>query len=260
MHKGDMRRSAPFRILLAGSVAILAISALTSGAFASASVVHSQETPSSIVIGFVGGFVRHDNPHHGPVIFAQRLEQGAPSGTYVQVFENRHRRAAYNTIIRLLDRNHDGVLSEDEKAQARIILYGQSWGAATVLLLARQLNRTGIPVLLTVQVDTVSRLWRNDKTIPPNVRAAANFYQRHGLVRGQPHIVAADPARTQIVGNFLFDYKESPVKCEGYSWLDRHVTPSHMQIECDPSVWTQVENLVRQRLEPRPAAVAAAQP
>lgn len=254
--------SAPFRIFLAGSVAILAFSAatLTPGAFASAGVVHSQETPSSIVIGFVGGFVRHDNPHHGPVIFAQRLQERAPSGTYVQVFENRHRQAAYNTIIRLLDRNHDGVLSEEEKAQARIILYGQSWGAAAVLLLARQLNRAGIPVLLTVQVDTISRLWRDDKTIPPNVAAAANFYQRHGLVRGQPHIVAADPARTQIVGNFLFDYKLSPVKCEGYSWLDRHVTPSHMLSECDPRLWAQVENLVRQRLEPQPTAVAVAPP
>ncbi len=265
-----MHRSAPFRILLAGPVAILAtfilaifilaISAatLTPGAFASASVVHSQETPSSIVIGFVGGFVRHDNPHHGAVIFAQRLQDRAPKGTYVQVFENRRRQAAYNTIISLLDRNHDGILSGEEKAQARIILYGQSWGAAAVVLLARQLNRAGIPVLLTVQVDTVSRMWRDDKTIPPNVAAAANFYQRHGLVRGQPHIVAADPARTQILGNFLFDYKQSPVKCEGYSWLDRKITPTHMQSECDPRLWAQIEDLVRQRLEPPPTAVAAA--
>ncbi len=258
-----MHCSVPFRILLAGSVAILAFSATspTPRAFASVGVVHSQETPSSIVIGFVGGFVRHDNPHHGAVLFAQRLQERAPKGTYVQVFENRHRQAAYNTIIRLLDRNHDSVLSEEEKSQARVILYGQSWGAATAVLLARQLNRAGIPVLLTVQVDSVSKLWRDDRTIPPNVAAAANFYQRHGLVRGQPQIVAADPARTQILGNFLFDYKQSPVKCdEGYSWLDRHVTPSHMQSECDPRLWAQVEELVRQRLEPQPTAVAVASP
>jgi hypothetical protein len=221
-------------------------------------IAHSEESPSSIVIGFVGGFVRHNNPHHGPVIFAQRLQKTPVTGTYVQVFENRHQQAAYNTIVRLLDRNHDGVLSEDEKSQARIILYGQSWGASTVLLLARELNRAGIPVLLTVQVDTVAKLWRDDKTIPPNVAAAANFYQPHGIVRGQRHIVAADPSRTQILGNFLFDYRQTPVKCDGYSWLDRIVTPSHMQSECDPRLWTQIEDLVRQHLAPPPNAVASA--
>jgi len=257
-----MQCSAPFRVLFVRAVAILAISAaaIAPAAFASESVViaHPPDSPSSIVIGFVGGFIRHDNPHHGPVIFAQRLQASAPSGTYVQVFENRHGQAAYNTILRLLDRNHDGVLSAEEKAQARIILYGQSWGAATVLLLARQLNRAGIPVLLTVQVDSISKLWRDDKTIPPNVAAAANFYQRHGIIRGQPYIVAANTARTQILGNFRFDYRQAPVKCEGYSWLDRNITPSHMQSECDPRLWAQVEDLVRQRLAPPPTAIAAA--
>jgi hypothetical protein len=231
--------------------------ATTAFAAEGGAIAHSEESPSSIVIGFVGGFVRHNNPHHGPVIFAKHLQKTPVNGTYVQVFENRHQQAAYNTIVRLLDRNHDGVLSEDEKSQARIILYGQSWGASTVLLLARELNRAGIPVLLTVQVDTIAKLWRNDKTIPANVAAAANFYQPHGLVRGQRHIVAADPARTQILGNFLFDYRQTPVKCEGYSWLDRNITPSHMQSECDPRLWSQVEDLIRQRLEPQPNAVAA---
>jgi hypothetical protein len=222
-------------------------------------IPHAAETPSSIVIGFVGGFVRHDNPHHGPVIFAARLQRTAPQGAYVQVFENRHRHSAYKTIVRLLDRNHDGVLSADEKAQARIVLYGQSWGASAAVLLARQLNRAGIPVLLTVQVDSVSKLfWRNDSVIPANVAAAANFYQPHGLVRGQSEIRAADPEKTRIIGNFRFDYQQTPVKCEdGYSWLDRHMTHSHMEIECDPRVWAQVEDLVLPRIQLSPSAVAA---
>jgi hypothetical protein len=257
-----MQCPAPSRILFASAVAILAISAIIfcPAAFAveGEAIAHPAESPSSIVIGFVGGFVRHDNPHHGPVLFAQHLQKTPVNGTYVQVFENRHQQAAYNTIIRLLDRNHDGVLSEDEKSQARIILYGQSWGASTVLLLARELNRTGIPVLLTVQVDSVAKPWRDDKIVPPNVAAAANFYQRHGLIHGQPHIVAADPARTQILGNFRFDYRQAPVKCDGYSWLDRNLTRSHMQSECDPRLWSQVEDLVRQHLESQPNAVAAA--
>lgn len=212
--------------------------------------------PSSIVIGFVGGFVRHDNPHHGPVQFAESIRRAYPKNTYVRVFENRRRKTAYRTILRLLDRNHDNILSDEEKAQARIILFGHSWGASAAVLLARELNRAGIPVLLTVQVDSVRKLWQQDRTIPENVAAAVNFYQPHGLIHGQPEIMAADPAHTQILGNYRFDYRQAPVRCESNSWFNR-LTPSHAQSECDPHIWAQVEDLVRQRLQPQPSAVAA---
>ena len=224
-------------------------------------VGHPQETGSAIVVGFVGGFVRHINPRHGAVQFAERLRSSAPKDAYVQVFENRHRKAAYRTILSLLDRNHDGVLSGDEKARARIILFGQSWGAATVVLLARDLNRAGIPVVLTVQVDSVAKLWQNDAVIPENVAAAANFYQPHGLVHGRREITAADPSKTEILGNFRFDYRKNPVNCPAPSWYDRIFTPSHAQSECDPQIWSQVEVMVRQRMQAQPSNVAAgAQP
>src|SRR5579863_4586998 len=95
-----------------------------------ATPVRSQPTaaPSNIVIGFVGGFVRHDNPHHGPVQLAEQIRRTVPKDTYVRVFENRRRKRAYDAIIRLLDVNHDGVLSSEEKARAHIILFGHSWG------------------------------------------------------------------------------------------------------------------------------------
>jgi len=212
--------------------------------------------PSAIVIGFVGGFVQHDNPHHGPVQFAERLRQIETNGVYVRVFENRHRKAAYRTILKQLDRDGNGILSPDEKAQARIVLYGQSWGASAAVILARDLNQLGIPVLLTVQIDSVAKFWQQDKIIPPNVAAAVNFYQPHGFVHGRAEIKAGDPSRTQVLGNYRFDYKQTPVKCEGYSWRDRNLTHNHMEIECDPRVWAQVEELVRQRLE-APNALAA---
>lgn len=203
-----------------------------------------------ILIGFAGGFVRHDNPHHGPVQLAQRLRQGAPSGTYIQVFENRRRKKAYRTILRLLDSDHDGSLSEQEKSEARVILFGHSWGAAAVVLLARELDRAGIPVLLTVQVDSVAKLWQHDGVIPDNVAAAINFYQPHGLVHGRSRIKAEDQSKTQILGNYRFDYREHPVQCEATSWFDRTFTPSHMQSQCDPQLWNRIEALVRQRIEP----------
>jgi len=238
------------------ALTVHALTVPTARAAEGAVAARPSPVPSSIVIGFVGGFVRHDNPHHGPVQFAERIQRAYPKGAYVRVFENRHRKTAYKTILRLIDRNHDNILSDEEKAQARIILFGHSWGASAAVLLARELNRAGIPVLLTVQVDSVRKLWQQDRTIPENVAAAVNFYQSHGLLHGQPEIMAADPSRTQILGNYRFDYKQAPVKCEANSWFNR-LTPSHAQSECDPHIWAQVEDLVRQRLQPEPSAVAA---
>jgi hypothetical protein len=214
-------------------------------------------TAGYILIGFAGGFVRHDDPHHGPVQLAQRIRQDLPKGASIQVFENRHRKTAYHTILRLLDTNHDGILSDQEKSQARIILFGHSWGASAAVMLSRELNRAGIPVLLTVQVDSVAKPWQDDRVIPDNVAAAANFYQPHGFVHGRAQITAADDSKTQILGNYRFDYQKTPVPCQGASWFQRTFTPSHMQSQCDPRLWTQVESLVRQRMEPQPATVAA---
>jgi pimeloyl-ACP methyl ester carboxylesterase len=213
-------------------------------------------SPLYIVVGFVGGFVRHDNPHQGPVLFAQRAQRSLPKNSYVHVFENRHRKSAYKTILQLLDSNRDGYLNSAEKAQARIILFGHSWGGSAVVMLARELDRAGIPVLLTVQVDSVAKPWQHDGTIPDNVAAAANFYQPNGFVHGRAQITAADKAKTQILGNYRFNYQQAPVKCEARSWFD-HLTPTHAESACDPHLWSQIEDLVRARIEPDSGTVAA---
>jgi hypothetical protein len=213
-----------------------------------------ETSTTSIVIGFVGGFVSHDSPKHGPVKLAQSIRRDEKSTSHVEVFENRHRKKAYQTILRLLDSNHDGVLSEDEKDSARIILFGHSWGASAVVMLARELRREGIPVLLTVQVDSVAKLWQNDSVIPDNVAEAVNYYQPHGIVHGRAQITAADPAKTQILGNYRADYKKDPVGCAENSWYDRFFTPGHAQSECDPHVWSQIEEMVKHEIAGHPVA------
>lgn len=242
-------------------IAVLAVLALATPVLRGAdggAVTLAPSSPPIIFVGFVGGFVRHTNPHHAPVQFARRLRQIVPKDAYIEVFENRHRTAAYKKILQLLDRDHDGELSDAEKSQAQIVLFGQSWGGSAVVLLARQLDHIGIPVLLTVQVDSVAKLWQKDGVIPNNVLSAANFYQPHGLIHGRSQIIAADPTRTEIVGNYRFDYKETPVRCEGMSWYDRVLTPGHMQTDCDPGLWTQVENIVRKRIDRGRATIAVA--
>jgi len=248
-------RFAVFRAL--GVVLLLGAATPALTAAAGGIVSAPQPSPSYILVGFVGGFVRHDSANHGPVQVAQRLQQTSPKGTYIEVFENRHRKTALKTILRLLDANRDGVLSDQEKATAHIMLFGHSWGASAAVLLARELNRIGVPVMLTVQVDSVAKLWQNDAVIPGNVAAAVNFYQPHGIIHGRSEIRAADDSKTRILGNYRFDYNQTPVRCEGYSWFGRFITPDHMQSECDPHIWSQVENLVRERMTPEPRSLAA---
>ena len=121
--------------------------------------------PPVIVIGFVGGFIRHDNLAHSEVQLAARLRQAYPLGVEVQTFESYRRGRARNRIMKLLDANHDGNLIAGEKLNARIIIYGHSWGGSEALNLARQLEKDGIPVLLIVQVDSIS-IRHNDRVHP----------------------------------------------------------------------------------------------
>jgi hypothetical protein len=213
--------------------------------------------PPAMVIGFVGGFVKHDNAVHSTVQVIRHLRKQYAAGTYVEAFENRHRDKAYQEIRRRLDRNKDGSISTEEKQNARIIIFGHSWGASETVTLARKLEQDGIPVLLTIQVDSVSKIGQNDSVIPANVGQAVNFYQPDGIVHGERAIRAADPARTEIVGNFRFDYKANPISCEGYPWFDRVLVKAHTEIECDPKVWNQVESLIYSKLPPAARATAA---
>ncbi len=204
--------------------------------------------PPAIVFGFLGGLVRHDDPVHDEVRLAARLRKAYPSGVDVETFENYHGENARKKILALLDADHDGTLTDAEKQNARIILYGHSWGASEAITVARELESDGVPVLLTIQVDSVSKFRQNDSIIPANVARAANFYQPDGFIHGQSEIRAADPSRTKIIGNFKFDYKASSYSCNEYPWFDRLLVKTHTQIECDPSVWKQAETLIRSDL------------
>lgn len=205
-------------------------------------------TPPIIVIGFVGGFIKHDNVVHSGVQLAAHLREAYSSGVYVKVFENHRGKQAHDEILRLLDTNHNGTLTVEEKHDARIIIYGHSWGGSETVNLARELERDGIPVLLTIQLDSVQKRGEDDAVIPANVLQAANFYQSNGLLHGRTQIRAADPARTQIIGNFRFDYVENPIRCVGYPWYARAFENPHIEIECDPAVSNHVESLIRSKL------------
>lgn len=213
-----------------------------------AQLAHAAPIPNAIVVGFVGGFVSRANAIHNEVRLAERLSQQA--GVTVLMFENRHGGRALQQILGLLDANRNGALSEEERSRARIVIYGHRWGASETVTLARALGRDRIPVLLTVQVDSVRKPGENDSSIPANVSQAVNFFQRDGLLHGRAQIHAADATRTEILGNFQYGYKRQPADVEGYPWYARWFMRPHIEIESDPAVWLRVEEMIRARIGP----------
>ncbi len=208
--------------------------------------------PSAILVGFMGGFVGRNDAIHNEVQLAKRLSEAYPSILQVRMYENRRGGQALHEILRLLDTDNSGSLSAEERRDARIAIFGHSWGGSETVTLARALAGDGIPVLLTVQVDSVQKPGEDDARIPANVLQAINFYQSAGLIHGRSKILAADASRTEILGNFRSDYKSRQVSCEGYPWFARVFMKPHIEIESDPVVWRQVETLIRSKLRLSP--------
>jgi hypothetical protein len=216
-------------------------------------------TRNVIVIGFVGGFVSRDDAKHPEVQFAAYLRDRYPT-IHAEVFGNHHERKALHQVVRLLDTDHDGVLSSVEKERATVILYGHSWGATETVEFARKLEELGIPVALSIQIDTISKPGHKVSAVPANVASAINFYQSEGPLHGAPEIVAVDPARTKIMGNIHMTYEERPINCDNYSWYSRTLNKPHHKIENDFRVWDKLSLLINSELPGTPSKVQALSP
>jgi hypothetical protein len=197
-----------------------------------------------LVIGFMGGRIHADNLAHGEARLARDLDQQYPGIVHAITFANHREHEALRTLLDLLDTSRNGRLSQAEKNAARIVLFGHSWGASEAIQLARELDRRGIPVLLTIQVDSVEKSGEDDRAIPPNVHEAINFYQTEGLLHGRQVIQAVDPKRTTILGSYKSSYKSNPVPCDGYGWFARTFMKPHIEIENDRALWGRIEALI----------------
>lgn len=212
----------------------------------SAQSLHQLATPvpipagSTLVIGFLGGFDQWNDEHRSIRQLTLKLRQ--MPGVYAESISNHRRAVAMEFILHALDTNRNGRLDPEERSRARVILYGQSWGGAAAIATARDLENLGVPVLLTVQVDSVGR---HDQIIPPNVHAAVNFYQHDPYtIRGRREVRAADPAMTTILGNFQSSYIFRSVDGSNASWARRTFGGSHVKMELDPAIWSRVEEYI----------------
>lgn len=201
-----------------------------------------------IIVGFVGGFANHHDLKHPEVNFAALLSETYPAAVHAEVFANHDGNGALHRVLKLVDTDEDGVITAGEKERAKVIIYGHSWGGSQTVALARALERYGVPVQLTIQLDSVRKPGQEDSTIPPNVKKAINFYQTRGPIHGQSMIRAADPEKTDIIGNLQMTYRDRRINCDNYPWLPRHFNKPHHEIENDPRVWDRVTSLIESEL------------
>jgi len=196
---------------------------------------------STLVIGFLGGYDGWNDPHRSVRQLVVKLRERP--GVYAESISNHHRALALKLIFEALDTNSNGRLDPDETAQPRVILFGQSWGGAAAIATAGDLRKLGIPVLLTVQIDSVGV---RDDIVPSNVRSAVNFYQHDVFttIHGRKKIRAADPAATRILGNFESSYTFRSVDESNASKARQVFGGSHTKMELDPVVWNRVEQYI----------------
>lgn len=243
---GTVRRLLPL-LMLAASVPVASCAPRPPQQFQHFGAPRPLQPGHTLVLGFMGGRDSWRNTEVGVGRTAQWLRRQAIPGVHVETVENLKRDLALRLVRACLDSNGDGRLQPEERLQARIVLYGQSFGGAAVVKFARQLDRLGIPVLLTIQVDSVGR---GDGLIPPNVRSAANLYQDNGtIIRGEAPIRAADSSRTRILGNFRYDYSNLDIDLSHLPWYKKIARRAHAKMDRDPRVWRKVEDLILRVLQ-----------
>jgi len=197
---------------------------------------------SLLVVGFLGAWEEWDNPKRSVRKLALSLRDRNIPGLYAETADNRSRRTVLRFIKEAMDQNRNGKLEAEEKRSVQLILYGQSYGGAAAVELSRDLDKLGVAVRMTVQVDSVGR---DDDWISPNVSRALNLYQRDpGPVRGEAEIKAKDPSRTTILGNLRFVYLFRQVDMSDYPRAARRLGLAHWKMDNDPAVWKIVETAI----------------
>ena len=201
----------------------------------------------TLVIGFLGGWEKWDEPKRGVRKFALRLRAKNLPGVHIETVENHRREIALELVEKAFDRNADGTLSEAEAASARLIIFGQSFGGAAVNKLCKELKPLGVPVLLAVQMDSVGV---DDAEVPSNVRRAVNFFQRddYFFIRGERELRAEDASRTEILGNYQYNYRGKKVDLSDGRWYQKIFRNAHVKMEQDPDVWAQVEAIILEEI------------
>jgi pimeloyl-ACP methyl ester carboxylesterase len=201
------------------------------------------ERGDRLVIGIVGGWERWDNPTRAIRRTAIAIKRRRLPGVHVETVENHSLELAEQLVERAFDFNRNGRLEPGEASQAAVIIYGQSLGGRAALRLSRRLHQWGVPVPLLIAIDSFGR---DSYLVPPNVRRAANYFQReHLYIKGAPELRAQDPSKTRILFNRRLTFKgRDEIGAEEHSWLQRFFLDEHARVEYLPEVWEEIERMI----------------
>jgi hypothetical protein len=203
-------------------------------------------TGDTLIVGFLGGIEKVEHENRPVPQLAQRIRALALPGVHVEIAEHAHRVEVLKLIEAASGRDSKGRCLAVGCREIRLILYGHSMGAAAVVTLARELKKRGLPVALTVQVDSVGV---SDGVIPSNVALAANLYQNDSqILHGRARIRAEDPAKTTILANLRFTYEGKWVDLSEATIPEQVMHTRHTQMEFDPIVWNRVEDHILDEL------------
>jgi hypothetical protein len=152
-----------------------------------------------LYVGIVGGLETPNNKRSGIVQVRDTLRDPAYTEVCARTFSPYDWMAGRSWILSHFPQ-HTGPMTEIELGQApKVVLACHSLGGWAVISVARSLDREGIPVELTVQVDSVGI---TDHTVPKNVKEAAIFHARDILMfMTTKEIKTEDANRTKLVAN-----------------------------------------------------------
>ncbi len=128
------------------------------------------------------------------------------------VFHSRARSSARKEILKALAENPN----------ARLVLFGWSWGGASSVKLARDLDKRGIKVHTLFLIDpvTLGRWLSND--IPENVENFFNYYQTAYMFKGERF--RTDEGTSSVQKNLNVNKGENRVIIDGQEKDTDHAT------------------------------------
>jgi hypothetical protein len=154
-----------------------------------------------IYLGVVGALEMSNNSHSGLVQIRETLSLPAYTDVCAKTFSPYVWRSGLHYVLKHFP-SHPGLLTQEELDRSpKVILVGHSMGGWAVVSVARNLKSKGIPVELSIQVDSVGI---TDQTVPSNVKAAAIFHARDILTfMTTKKIRAEEHSQTRLVANVL---------------------------------------------------------
>lgn len=157
-----------------------------------------------VFLGFVGALEPPENKHSG-VVQLRDILQGPQFGDVCAKTYSPYVWTEGRDWLLSHFPSHDGALTQEELERVpKVILVGHSMGGWAMLSVARELGKRGIPVELTVQVDSVGI---TDHTVPRNVKADAIFHAHDILMfLTTKSVRLEDPSKTRLVANVLVEH------------------------------------------------------